>query len=89
MKTRHIISALLFSLLVSCPTFADRQLDRAEILQIFQRLTNQPRKTWIPTGTIEAIHEEYRAQKQPIQTKSSVKLMRQSGNIKTTRINEN
>jgi len=63
MKIRHIISALLSLLFVSCPTFADRQLDRAEILQIFQRLTNQPRKAWIPTGTIEAIHEEYRAPK--------------------------
>jgi len=63
MKTRHIISALLFSLFVSCAAFADRQLDRTEILQIFQRLTNQPRKAWIPSGTIEAIHEEYRAPK--------------------------
>jgi hypothetical protein len=38
-------------------------MDRAEILQIFQKLTEQPRKTWIPAGTIEAAHEEYKASK--------------------------
>jgi hypothetical protein len=54
---------MLSSLFVSCAAFADRQLDRAEILQIFQKLTSQPRKTWIPAGTIEAVHEEYRAPK--------------------------
>jgi len=46
---------------VSCSALADRQLDRAEILEIFQELTGQPRETWVPTGTIEATHEEYRA----------------------------
>lgn len=63
MKTRHFVLAMLSSLFVSCAAFADRQLDRAEILQIFQKLTSQPRKTWIPAGTIEAMHEEYRAPK--------------------------
>jgi len=63
MKTRHFVLAMLSSLFVSCAAFADRQLDRNEILQIFQKLTSQPRKAWIPTGTIEAIHEEYRAPK--------------------------
>jgi hypothetical protein len=43
--------------------FADRPLERNEVLQIFQTLTSQPRKTWIPAGTIEATHEEYRALK--------------------------
>jgi len=32
-------------------------------LQIFEKLTSQPRNTWIPAGTIEARHEEYRAPK--------------------------
>jgi hypothetical protein len=63
MRTRHFVIALLSSLLVSYATFADRQLDRTEILQIFQKLTSQPRKTWIPAGMIEATHEEYRAAK--------------------------
>ena len=42
---------------------ADRQLAKSEILQIFEILTGQPRKTWISSGTISAMHEEYRAPK--------------------------
>jgi len=63
MKTRHftLVSVLLLS--ISCVAFADRTLERAEILQIFQQLTNQPKKTWIPAGAIKATHEEYRAPK--------------------------
>ncbi len=63
MKTKHIILAVVFLLSVSCVAFADRELDRTEILQIFERLTSQPKKTWIPAGVIEATHEEYRAPK--------------------------
>lgn len=61
MKTKHAVLVVALFLSVSCAAFADRQLDRAEILQIFQELTSQPRKTWIAAGTIEAMHEEYRA----------------------------
>jgi hypothetical protein len=63
MKTKHftLMSVLLLS--VSCVAFADRTLERAEVLQIFQQLTNQPKKTWIPAGTIRATHEEYRSPK--------------------------
>lgn len=61
MKTKHFLLTIVLSLSVSCVAFADRQLDRTEILQIFEKLTSQPRKTWIPAGTIEATHEEYRA----------------------------
>ena len=63
MKTKHIVSAVALFLSVSCAAFADRELDRTETLQIFQELTSQPRNTWIPAGTIEATHEEYRAPK--------------------------
>jgi len=63
MKTKHFLLTIVLSLSVSCVTFADRQLERAEILQIFEELTVQPRKTWIPAGTIEARHEEYIAPK--------------------------
>ncbi len=42
---------------------ADRQLPKAEILQIFEIVTGQPRKTWISSGTISATHEEYRTPK--------------------------
>jgi len=60
---KHIVVVMGVLLSVSCVAFADRQLDRAEILEIFQKLTSQPRKTWISAGTIEATHEEYRASK--------------------------
>jgi hypothetical protein len=63
MKTKHFVLAIIFSLSFGGVTFADRQLDRAEILQIFEKLTSQPRKTWIPAGTIEAKREEYKAPK--------------------------
>ena len=61
MKTNNIILATVFLLSVSCIAFADRTLHKTEILQIFEQLTSQPRRTWIPAGTIEATHEEYRA----------------------------
>lgn len=63
MKAKHFVLTSVLSLSVSCVAFADRQLGRVEILQIFEKLTSQPRKTWIPAGTIEATHEEYRAPK--------------------------
>src|SRR4030042_6741978 len=74
MKTKQIPSAVVFFLVFSCAAFADRELDRTEILQIFQKLTSQPRKTWISAGTIEATHEEYRAPKttDPNEIKSQI-----------------
>ena len=63
MNTKHFSNAILLSLSIGCIAFADRQLDRGEILQIFEKLTSQPRNTWISAGTIEAAHEEYRAPK--------------------------
>ncbi|MHC4160074.1 MAG: hypothetical protein ACYSSO_13465, partial [Planctomycetota bacterium] len=61
MKAKHIIFAGVLLLGICCDALADRQLERAEILQIFQQLTSQPSETWIPAGTIEATHQEYRA----------------------------
>ena len=63
MKTKHFVLTVLCLFSVSGVAFGDRQLERAEILQILQKLTSQPRKTWISAGTIEATHEEYRAPK--------------------------
>ncbi len=63
MKAKHFLLAAGFLLSISCVTIADRTLERAEVLRIFEQLTSQPRKTWIPTGTIQATHEEYRAAK--------------------------
>ena len=78
MKPKHILLTVVFLFSLSYTAFADRELDRAEILQIFQELTSQPKKTWIPAGTIEATHEEYRAPKttdvNEINNKISVKV---------------
>ncbi|OHB59120.1 MAG: hypothetical protein A2Y12_12890 [Planctomycetes bacterium GWF2_42_9] len=43
--------------------YADRILERPEVLQLFQQITNQPKKTWISAGTIRATHQEYKAPK--------------------------
>ncbi|MCP4609715.1 MAG: hypothetical protein GY845_13480 [Planctomycetes bacterium] len=63
MNKKHFLTAILLSLTINCISFADRPLERGEILQIFEKLTSQPRNTWISAGTIEAKHEEYRAPK--------------------------
>lgn len=57
----HFLLVVAVLLFVASEASADRPLDRTEILQIFAKLTSQPRKTWIPAGTIEATHEEYKA----------------------------
>jgi len=59
MKRTYI---MLLAVGIFCTTaFADRQLDNQEILDILTELTAAPVKGWISTGTIEAVHEEYRA----------------------------
>ncbi len=65
MNGKCFVAGLLFTLSLSVNGVAlgDRQLGRSEILQIFQQLTSQPRKTWISTGTIEATHEEFASPK--------------------------
>lgn len=63
MKKRNLTPIAVFLLCVSGVAFANRPMDRAETLQIIQKLTSQPKKTWIPAGTIEATHKEYRAPK--------------------------
>lgn len=63
MKTRNACLAVVVLLSIDCAALADRVLEKTEILQILQQLTSRPRTTWIPEGTIEATHEEYRAPK--------------------------
>lgn len=60
-KIRDFILAAILLFIACGFASADRQLERAEILQIFQTLTDQPRDTWIPAGTIEATHQEFKA----------------------------
>ena len=61
MNTKKLISIIVLLSTISTTAFGDRELDRTEILQIFQTLTAQPRNAWIPTGTIEATHLAYKA----------------------------
>ena len=61
MKIKIFTITVLSLLLFQSFAFANRELNRAEILQIFQILTEQPRRTWISAGTINADHQEYKA----------------------------
>jgi len=61
MNTRIFSGIIVIVLLGSGIAVADRPLERAELLQIFEQLTAHPRKTWIEAGTIEASHQEYAA----------------------------
>ena len=63
MKVKNVVLSIIFFLFFDCIAFADRSLNSTEISQIFQALTSQPRKTWIPAGIIKATHLEYRAPK--------------------------
>jgi hypothetical protein len=63
MKTGIFSKIIVIVLLGSGIASAERPLERAELLQIFEQLTAQPRKTWISAGTIEASHQEYAASK--------------------------
>ena len=59
MKIRYSILAVIIVSIACSSALADRELERAEILQIFQTLTARPRDTWISAGTIEAAHQEF------------------------------
>lgn len=62
MISRIIASMTILLLCSNCSnTYANRTLDRAEIVQIFETLTSRPKRTWNPSGTIRARHQEYKA----------------------------
>ena len=63
MVRKGISISFLLIMLYPALCFADRQLERSEILLLFDRLTSEPRNTWISAGTVEASHQEYRAAK--------------------------
>jgi len=60
MKAKNLILAIASLLLLNSIALADRQLQRAETLRILEKVTSQPRKAWIPAGTVEATHEEHK-----------------------------
>jgi hypothetical protein len=77
MVSKHIVIGIIIFLCMSCVAFAERTLDREEILEIFDKLTDQSRETWISAGTIEAIHDEYRAAKTTNQARISNQISRE------------
>ncbi len=77
MISKHIVIGITIFLCISSVAFAERTLDREEILEIFDKLTEQPIETWISAGTIEAIHDECRAAKTTDQAKISNQISRE------------
>lgn len=69
MKAKHLAITTISLLFLGSTAHADRQLQRAEILAIFEELISRPMNTWVSSGTIRASHEEYRA---PETTSSAV-----------------
>ena len=63
MERKSILMSFVLSIFCAALCLADRQLDRSEVLQLFEQLTSEPINAWIPAGTIESLHEEYRAAK--------------------------
>lgn len=63
MKARIVSPIAVLSLFLPAMALGQRTLPSDEISLIFQHLTSQPRKTWIPAGTIQAMHHEYVAAK--------------------------
>jgi len=64
MNRRHAAAAVL-TLVLAHISLADRVLDRAEILALFEARTAAGRLTWVESGVIRASHWEYRAAVQP------------------------
>ena len=60
-KARDFIVTAILLAFAQGFAFADRQLERAEILQVFQTLTAQPRDTWVSAGIIKAKHNEFKS----------------------------
>jgi len=62
MRICRMILTSIIIILCQNLAIADSQLDDSQIEQIITTLTDQPRCTWIPYGTIEAQHTEYNVQ---------------------------
>jgi hypothetical protein len=63
MKTMTFLVMIVASLYLSTAAWGQQALSNAEVQQIVQKVTSQPRKTWISVGTMTATHQEYGAPK--------------------------
>lgn len=77
MKASTVLTLVIVSLFLTVAAFGQRTLPPDEVRQIFQHLTSQPRTTWLPAGTIEAIHQEYGAPKMLDETQISEEIDKQ------------
>jgi hypothetical protein len=59
MKTASFLLTIVTSLCLSTAAWGQRTLSSAEVQQIVQKVTSQPRNTWISVGTITATHQEF------------------------------
>lgn len=63
MKAKTLVALVIASPFLTIEASGQRALQPAETRQIFQQLTSQPRRTWLPAGTIEAVCQAYQAPK--------------------------
>lgn len=61
MKVQKVTAVLLLAVYFGVPACAQRVLYRSEVLEVIEQLTSAGRQTWIPAGTIEAKHQQYKA----------------------------
>jgi hypothetical protein len=63
MRNRIFLLTVAMSLGLSPVAWGQTTLSNAEVQQILQQVTSRPRRTWIPAGTIKAMHQEHGATK--------------------------
>lgn len=61
MRIAKFIMILFLAVCMSVPAWAQSSVERARVLEIIEKLTSTGRQSWIPAGTIEARHQEYKA----------------------------
>jgi peptidase C39-like protein len=61
MKCAYVTLVALVTLCAATVTNGQRTLAKTETLEIIDKLTSQRPTTWLPAGTIEAKHQEFRA----------------------------
>jgi hypothetical protein len=59
MKNKIIVALFILISTMTSSLFADRVLERSEIVNIIEHLTNNPQQRWITQGTIEATLQSF------------------------------
>ena len=61
MKRCKEIFVITMLISIHCVVFADRRLNTAEVLELFEALTSQQRTAWLAAGVLKADHEEFKS----------------------------